>query len=641
MEPITSLHDPFDSLDEEPVEEDKSHQPRLFWITAFVILCVVALWVRLYQLQVLQGSDYRSQADNNRFREVKIPAPRGVIYDRNHEVLARNRPSYSVGMIPADMPDPSARDAVLLRLSQILGVPVAQLNQAVAQDGGSPFSFITLALNVPETVAFQIEERHRELPGIHVQLDPTREYVLGPSAAAFLGYIGRISDTQYQRLKDDAVHKYSPDDVIGETGLERTFESLLRGEPGAEQMEVDATGRQVRSLSVTSPTPGQNLILSIDAGLQRQITEVLSAGINRYRSASVVAIDPRNGQVLAMVHLPTYDDNLFANGISDAEYQRLITDPGHPLVNGAVGAPYPPGALFHVVTAAAGLETGVITTGAKLDCPGFITVPNRFDPTVGTRLLDGKAFGQQDLVSALADSCNVFFYLVGAGDPNGRTAGVGVDGLAHFAQMFGMGDPTGIDLIEEVAGTVPSIRWKRQNLNQEWVPMDTYQMAVGLGYLTATPIQMANVAAAIANGGTLYRPQLVHQTTDDRGGVISEFKPDVIRTVSVSPAGLAQIRQGMVDGASAGNTPVGTAFDGASKAATVDGWPAGGVSSTVEFGVPDASGRLPTHGWFIGFGPADQPTIALAVFVEQGTGPGDAASIAHQIFAYYHSAGKG
>jgi penicillin-binding protein 2 len=641
LEPITSLHDPLGDLEEEaPEEEAKPGQPRLIWLGLGLFVTLVVLWVRLYQLQVINGATYRDQADNNRFREVKIAAPRGVIYDRNHAVLARNRPSYSVGMVPADLPDAATRAAVLQRLAELLNVPAAQLNQIANAAAASPFEFVALATNVPENVAYAIDERHRDLPGVTIQLDPTREYPLGPSAAAIVGYVGRITDLQYQRLKDDTAHHYTPDDVIGQNGLERTFEAQLRGEPGQEQMEVDATGRQVQTLQVTSPTSGQNLILTIDAGLQQAIYETLSANLNRYGTASVVALDPRNGQVLALVHAPTYDDNLFATGIGDSDYQKLINDPRHPLVDGAVGAAYPPGATFQAITAAAALESSVITDGTRLDCPGFITVPNRFDPTVGTKLLDSKAFGQQNVVSALADACNVFFYQAGAGDPNGRLAGVGVDGLAHFAQMFGLGDPTGIDLVEEVAGTVPSVRWKRQNLNQEWVPMDTYQLAVGQGYLTATPIQMANVAATIANGGTLYRPQLVLQTTDQQGAVVSDYQPDIVRRLSISANALALIRQGMADGTRTGQTADGTSFDGASKAAAVDGWSVAGTTGTVEFGTPDSSGNLPTHGWFVGFAPAENPTIALAVFVERGTGPADAASIARQVFAYYHQEGS-
>ena len=311
-------------------------------------------------------------------------------------------------------------------------------------------------------------------------------------------------------------------------------------------MEVDATGRQVRSLKVTSPSAGRNLTLTIDAGLQKRINEVLSSGIDRYHVASVVALDPQNGQILALAHLPSYDNNLFAAGITDAEYQRILSDARHPLLNGAVGAAYPPGSVFDVVTALPGLETGVITPTKTLDCPGFLTVPNRFDPTVGTRLVDGKVVGMQDIESALANACDVFFYQVGGGDPNGRWSGVGTESLGRFAHLFGLGDPSGIDLAEEVSGLVPTVRWKRQAYNQEWVPMDTYQLSVGSGYLTATPLQLANVAATIANGGTLFRPQLVLGLSDESGN-LSRLDPEVIRHVQVRPEYLDLVRRAMVD----------------------------------------------------------------------------------------------
>lgn len=602
---------------------------------------MVVLLVQLYRLQIAQGADYRDQADNNRFRIMAIAPPRGVIYDRHHAVLARNQPSYSVGVVPADLPvDAAARQTVLQRLADTVGVPSSQVVKDVQADPSGQFNFIPVKDSVPQPVAFQLEERHRELPGVHVQPQPIRQYTLGAITAPILGYVGRISDEQYQRLKDDPVHRYSQVDTIGQIGIERTFEDTLRGAPGQEQMEVDATGREVSSLSVTQPTSGRNLVLTVDAGLQKEIADVLNEGLDHYQTAAAVAIDPRNGQILAMVSLPSYDDNLFAGGIGQADLQKLLNDPRHPLLNQAIASAYPPGATFQMLTAVAGLETGVITPKTKIDCGEFISVPNRYDPTVLTRLLDRKAFGQQDVESALADSCNVFFYEVGGGDPAGAWDGLGIDALSRFARMFGLGDPTGVDLIGESGGLVPSVRWKRQNLDQEWVPMDTYEMSVGQGYLTVTPLQMANVAATIANGGTLYRPQLVLQTLDARGNVVSDYKPDVTRKLTVKPEYLARVRQGMVDALASGRTDQGTTFDGVAKLAAVPGFSGGAVVGSPPFGTPDSNGNLPTHGWFVGFAPADQPRIALAIFLERGSGPEDAAKVARQIFTYYQKQGN-
>src|SRR5579883_1850880 len=509
IEPITSLNDPIDEDDEIEEEEDrKPGEARVSALGILVLLAITVLIVQLYRLQIINGADYRSQADNNRFRLETIPAPRGVIYDRRHEVLARNHPSYSVGIVGADLPSGEARVQVLQRLADLLGSPADKLIQQAQSANETQFTFVPLATNVSQQVAFEVEERHLDLPGVHVQIEPIREYTLGAVMAPILGYVGRISDAQYQRLKDDPTQRYSPQDTIGQVGIERTFETQLRGQPGQEQMEVDATGRRVRSLGVSNPIPGDNLILTIDSHLQKKITDILSSGLSRYQVAAAVAIDPRNGQVLSLVSVPSYDDNLFAAGISDADYRRLLNDPQKPLLNEAISGLYPPGAAFHVVTAIAGLQTGVITPTTTIDCPGFITVPNRFDPTVGTRLSDAKAYGMQDVESAIADSCNVFFYVVGGGDPEGTRNGLGIDGIGQYARMFGLGQTTGIDLLGEEDGFVPSVRWKRQTLNQDWVPMDTYQAAVGQGYLTVTPLQMANLAAAIANGGTLYRPKL-------------------------------------------------------------------------------------------------------------------------------------
>jgi len=639
VEPITSLNDPLDSGDEDEEEEKKPTPTRVGVMSAVLLLALAVLVVQLYRLQIAQGADYRDQADNNRFRLVTIAAPRGVIYDRHRAVLARNRPSYSVGFVPADLPTGSARAAVLQRLADILGMPPAQLDRDVQDDPTNEFTFTPVKDNLPQAVAFQIEERHLDLPGVQVQPQPIRDYTMGAITAPILGFVGRISSDQYDRLKDDPVHRYRPVDTIGQVGIELAFENELRGTPGQEQMEVDATGREVRSLGITAPTPGHNLVLTIDSGLQQEIAEVLTEGLTRYQTASAVAIDPRNGQVLAMVSLPSYDDNLFASGISQADYQKLIQDPRHPLVNQAIGAAYPPGATFQVITATAALETGVITPTTKIDCAGYISVPNRYDPTVLTRLLDRKAFGPQDVESALADSCNVFFYQVGGGDPNGSSNGLGIDALSKYARLFGLGDPSGIDLAGEVGGLVPSVRWKRQTLNQEWVPMDTYQAAVGQGYVSVTPLQMANVAAAIANGGTLYRPQLVLQTLDTQGNVVSNYQSDVTRQLSVKPEYLARVRQGMIDALGSGQTDQGTSYDGVAKLAEVPKFSAGAIVGSPEFGTPDSKGNLPTHGWFVGFAPTDHPNIALAVFLERGSGPGDAARVAEQILTYYQKQG--
>src|SRR5262249_4439680 len=309
-------------------------------------LVMLVLWGRLYVLQLVQGASYRDQADNNRFRVVAIPASRGVIYDRNRVVLARNRPSYSIGIVPADFASPDQRAMVLGRLADLLGVPVEQLSRKAQFSAETQFTFIPLASGVSQDTAFVIEERHRDLPGVHVELQPIRDYPFGLVAAPVIGYVGRITDAEYQRLKDDSTHRYAKEDVIGQAGLERTFESELRGAPGEKQMEGDATGREVRSLQVNIPNPDHNLVLTIDAGLQKPAAQPISAGGDRYRTASVIALDPRNGQVLALVSLPSYDNNLFAEKISDADYGRLIQDPRHPLLNNAIAAAYPPGTAF-------------------------------------------------------------------------------------------------------------------------------------------------------------------------------------------------------------------------------------------------------------------------------------------------------
>lgn len=628
IEPITSLQDPI-----QDIEESEPHQRRLVIYRMVIALGFLLLVGQLWRLQIVEGQRYRLRADYNRFRLMAIEAPRGVIYDRSKAILARNRPTYAVGIVPADLPPEP--EPVYRRLSSAVGLPTSQIRQLVEGRKTDRFTFITIRADIPQDLAFILEERHRELPGVHVVVQPVREYPEGPLTAHLLGYTGPITQEQYSQLKEDKARRYGYNDRIGQTGVEAHLEREIRGSPGERRLEVDAAGREVRLLAVDQPSPGNNLILTLDLELQRKLTEILSAKLDRYGTASAVALDPSTGQVLALVHLPSYDNNAFSRGITEQDLQALINDDRKPLVNGAIGAAYPPGTLFQAITAAGALEENVIKPDTKANCPGQLIVPSRLDPTLGVRFGDFAAHGDQDVVSALADSCKVFFYLAGGGDPEGKSGGLGIDRLVAYAKLFGFGALSGIDLDGEAAGFLGTPDWKKQNHGELWYKGDTYLAANGEEYLLVTPLQMANAIAAIANGGTLYRPQVVLQVTDDQGTVLKPYEPSPIRRLPISPENLQAIREGLRAATKAGESPAGTRYQGTARSVSVPGFEVAGTVATIEYARPERRSEPRTHGWFAGFGPVDNPQIALVIFLRDGKGAEEAGEIAEQAFATY------
>jgi penicillin-binding protein 2 len=418
-------------------------------------------------------------------------------------------------------------------------------------------------------------------------------------------------------------------------GLELTREPELRGQPGEKRAEVNSIGRELRVLGVDGARPGRNLVLTIDCPLQREITRLLAEELPRFEAASAVALDPRNGQVLAMVHLPSFDNNIFSRAVDDDEFASLIKDPRRPLVNGAIADAYSPGSIFKIVTAVAALQTGIVKPEQRFTCTGALTFPSRESPGGVGRIPCWATHGPQDCATALANSCNVFFYHAGGGDPRGDAPGVGIDRLADWSRRFGFGAPTGIELPNEASGLIPSQAWKRSTLGEGWVRGDTFNVAIGQGFLTATPLQAAGAVAAIANGGRLYRPQLVLRTTDERGATVRPYQPQPTRDLAIDPANLRSVQQGLRYGLAIGRTSNGTSYTGTAWEWALRDLAVAGKTGTAEWGVPDASGHSATHGWFVGYAPVEAPQIALSIFVKRGRGPSDAARLAHRILQFY------
>lgn len=622
-----------------------------------VVLLFSLLAFQTWRLQIVQGEESLERANRNRFRLVSIPAPRGVIYDRQERLLVKNTPSFTVSVIPADLP-PEKEEEVIQRLAYLLEMPVESQSgtepsplpqdphllglepwfrpgiRALIEEGRkSPFVPVVLARNVPREIAFLIEEEHLDLPGVVVQVEAQREYINGPLLSHIIGYVGPIPEEEAESYLERPGSDYEPQDLIGLTGVELTFEEELRGKKGRKHIEVDVAGREVRTVgSAMDPQPGYNLILTIDLDLQQEATEALQEGMAAAGSPSgvVVAMDPQTGEILALVSLPSYDNNLFIGGISLEDYQALRDDPHHPLVDHALTGQYPPGSTFKIVGASAGLEERIINRNTLINDPGVIWLPNKYapnDPTLAQpfRCWLETGHGSLNVVQAIAQSCDVFFYKLAGGYQ--EFGGLGLPTLAYYARLFGLGSPTGIDLPGESEGLIPSEDWKRLTYGESWVTGDTYNMAIGQGYILTTPLQMLNATAAVANGGTLYRPQIVREVKDAEGNIVRPFRKEAIRQLPISSENLALVQEGMRAAVAWGTA----------RRAELPGVAVAGKTGSAEYPGPrDSKGNLPTHAWFVAYAPAEDPEIALVVFIEGGgEGSVTAAPVAARILADY------
>ncbi|MBI1801873.1 MAG: penicillin-binding protein 2, partial [Chloroflexi bacterium] len=621
-----------------------------------ILLSFGAIVFQLFQLQIGSGDYYRRLADYNRFRLVADEGPRGVIYDRNGSILARNSPTYAIAILPADLPDDKAQRAIIYnRLSSLLKIPASarlaagvtapsgvpaparflagqkSIEELVEEARSNPFAYLTLKSRVARETADIVEEQRLDLPGVYVLREATRTYLPGENMAHLLGYTGGIPA---DRLKDYEAQGYELNDRVGLSGVERIFESDLRGTQGRRLVEVDASGREIRTLASEPAEPGNNVVLTLDVNLQNAAVQALKAGLKRSgaKAGALIAMNPNNGELLAMVSWPSYDDNLFADGISADDYAALLQNPQLPLFNRAISGEYPLGSVFKIVPAAAALQENVIDARTGVVDSGVIWLPNKFYPD-DQRLAQPfygwarQGLGLMNVTSALAWSSDIFFYEISGGFQD--LAGLGLERLAYYAQLFGFGVPTGIAVPGEAQGLVPNDRWKRLNYAQSWVTGDTYNMGIGQGFLLGTPLQMLNATAAVVNGGTLYKPQIARGLVDVSGRIVSQTQPEIIRQLPVSPQSLALVREGLRA----------VVTGGTAQAINLAAVQIAGKTGTAEFpGRRDSRGRLPTHAWFTAFAPYEHPEIALVVFVENG-GEGSITAVpiaADFLKAYFH-----
>jgi len=576
---------------------------------------------RLAQMQLVEGREHRARAEDNRLRVVREPARRGVFTDRNGLPLLRNRPIYRILITPAELPERPAE--LYRRLVKLIGGSPADLERLTRRARDPGLGLLVLA-TTDRSLAQTIEQHIDELPGVSVEATSAREYIDGGVTSHVVGTVGPISAEQFDAT-GAARGPYRPTDTIGKNGLELTLEARLRGRAGRRQEEIDAGGRPVRTLAREPSTAGTDIRLTIDLALQRDIHRMLSERIAQFGVASAVVVDPRDGGVLAMVHLPTFGNQELADGMSERAMHRLLTDPGHPLLNGTISSAWPPGSCFKIITALAALELGIVKPDTMMECGGGLQLPG------GTFLGCWAAHGKQDMLSALANSCDTYFYQLVGGDPLGRWDGMGPDRLAEWARHFGLGAPTGIELPAEAAGIVPDPNWKQRTIGEQWYHGDTYISAIGQGFYTSTPLQMAMVGATMANGGTRFRPHLT--TADPSVGNGSELQP--IGRIPARPENIALVREGVRAGMLIGTSPYGARYYGTSWTGNLKEIAIAGKTGTSEYGVRGPDGKLPTHGWFTFWAPHENPVIAGAVFVKHGRGAQEAGVIGTRIVKAY------
>ena len=642
-------------------EGDKEMLRRTFdlakikYIVAFIGLFLFLLIGRIFWLQIIQGGHYYSLAEGNRLKAERLEPKRGIIYDRNLKPLVGNEANFVLYLLPSDLPkDDKDRDTVLRNIGLLLdnnkidgpAKPAAKTigdlqlipESSTYYDIKNKLDKISLKSleayqplfisdNIDYQTALALYLESQQVPGVFVSDKARRNYLAGLNASStadevgisslahVMGYIGKINDSEYKKLSATA-GDYTLIDYVGKSGLESVYENDLRGTVGKINVEVDALGREKKIVDQTPPIDGHNLVLGIDADLQHQSEVIVSkvlASIGK-RRASVVIMDPRNGEIRTLISYPAYDNNLFAAGIKAEDYQKLLDNPDNPLFNRAVSGEFPSGSTIKPVMSAAALQEKIIDENTTVLSTGGLHIGQWSFP-------DWKAGGHgvTNVKKALAESVNTFFYYVGGGYD--KFVGLGIDRIIKYFRIFGLGTKTGIDLPSEGVGFLPTPAWKESTQGTQWYIGDTYHVSIGQGDLTVTPLQVANYTTVFANRGTLYKPHLVTEILDSHNQVLKNISPEIIRTNLVDPQNIEIVREGMRQ----------TITDGSARSLQTVPVPVAGKTGTAQWSTTKAN-----QAWFTGFAPYDNPELVITVLVEEGgEGSSVAVPIAKEILNYY------
>ena len=592
-------------------------QGRYKYFVAFAGLAFFLILISLWYLQVIKGSEYRRMSINNCIRIRENPANRGMILDHKGRILAHNRPSFEVYLVPEDL---KVNPEVLVKVGEILNMDQNEIKERLQTlKKRTPFKPVKIKSDIDWNELALLECNRVHLPGLLVDVRPRRAYDYGQLASHLIGYLGEIDENE---LKQSKGASYRMGALVGKYGVEYRWESDLKGVDGGRQIEVDALGREIRHLRSVEPFPGKNLILTIDFDVQKLAEEAFQG-----KNGVLIAMDPKSGRILAMVSKPSFDPDLFARNISPEEWKSLMENPHHLLQNRGIQGQYPPGSVFKIITAIAGLESGVITPNTQMTCRGVYPYGNR-----DFRCYKKEGHGTINLHRAIVESCDIYFYQVGLK--------VGVDEIAHYANEFGFGRPTGITLPHEKSGNVPSTSWKKKHLGAPWYSGETLSLAVGQGYINTTPLQLLLLISAIANGGKLYLPQVVERVEDIYGNILRDYPPVEAGQANISEKTLHFIQEALMG---AVNDPHGTGWACVLKDTKVAGKT--GTAQVIKMAQDFKKGdmdRMPLkfrdHAWFVAYAPFEDPAISVAVLVEHGGfGGAVAAPIAKKVIEKYLS----
>ncbi len=579
-----------------------------------VLMVFALLFLRLVYLQLIKGEEYRRLSETNCVRLKSIKSFRGLIYDRNNKLLVDNRPAFDLNIV---LEDAHPVKETVARLASLIDVPHEDLMESIAKAGKAAFyKPLTLKRDISRDQLAIVEAHKFDLPGVHIEIEPTRHYIYQKTAAHLLGYLGQINRKELESGRYAGVRT---GDSIGRYGVEKSFEPFLQGKRGGRQVEVDANGRLIKVLKTVEPVSGNDLHLTLDLELQRAAEQLLGEN-----DGAVVAIDPSNGDVLVMASAPSFDQNDFIGGISSKKWKALMDDPGRPMNNKAIQAEYPPASTYKILTALAALEEKVIDANTTSFCPGYYKFGNR-----RYQCWNRHGHGEINVVDSLAQSCDVFFYQAGE-----KT---GVDTLAQYATGCGLGRFTGIKLGHERRGLIPTAAWKKKRFKESWQAGETLSISIGQGFDLVTPLQMAAFIAAVGNGGTLYRPRIVTSIEASDGNIVKSIEPEITGGLPASKETLSLVQKGLFEVVQ-GNR-------GTARRIRIKGIDIAGKTGTAQvfsrkagekFDNEKLGRTLRDHAWFVCYAPAEAPEIAIAVIIEHGEhGSSAAAPIAGALIQKY------
>ena len=594
-----------------PAEDNQEIQTRAYWFFGFIATVLLVYLVRAYDLQINQKNYFESLAESNRMRVVPVPASRGIIFDRHGVPLVNNIPSFNLYAVHGDMQDP---EKVLTRLAELVSIDEIPRIRKEFLDKTDPYGMIKVKENLSLAEIAKVEGHSLDLPGVRITAELRRNAVYGKLAAHSVGYVGEVSKEQ---LSSTRYQDSRRGDRVGQFGMEQAYDALIRGVPGQKWIEVNVVGQELNILRIKKPVEGDDIFLTLDLDLQKIAEQALGE-----EAGSIVAIDPTNGEILALVSHPAFNPNDLSEGISADALIPLLNDKGKPLINRAIQAQYPPGSTFKIIMSAAILETKEASPSHAIECHGFLQFGNR-----AFRDWKKGGHGSVNLNRAIVESCDVYFYQMGNR--------MGIDTIAKFSNFFGLGMPTGFPLASEKSGLIPSTEWKQRVLKEPWYPGETLSVSIGQGYVLVTPLQMAAMISVVANDGVLYTPRLLFKSKSRQTGEYQAAPALKGTRVPISKETLGIIKSALADVV---GTPHGTAFRsrstlipfaGKTGTAQVVAMKKGEVKKNLSKEVND-------HAWFVSYAPVENPKIAVVVLVEHGGhGGSTAAPLAKRIIEAY------